>query len=142
MTDFRFVEYVDECGYQSFKVETRKKFASGMTGVLEFQAVDLLSDGTRCYNVNLDLRRKRKRNSVERSVTGRDGMEPASWVLQAMTDFERQTVSEFGWPFRIEVMAVDNRRWKLYERILTRRGYRATMVQGQRTLVKRIEGLR
>ena len=134
-----YVEYVDEWGDEVWKLEYRRKFESGMTGILEFQAVDVLSDGTRCYNVNLDLRKKRKRNSIERSVTGQDGLEPASWVLECMSAFESQQVVEWEWPFRIEVMAVDNRRWKLYERILTRRGYRATMVEGQRTLVKRIE---
>lgn len=139
MNEPTYVEYVDEWGDEVWKLEYRKKFESGMTGILEFQAVDVLSDGCRCYNVNLDLRKKRKRNSVERSITGQDGLEPASWVLECMSAFEGQQVVEWEWPFRIEVMAVDNRRWKLYERILTRRGYRATMVEGQRTLVKRIE---
>lgn len=139
MTDFKYIEYTDEWGVESWKLEARKKFPSGMTGVLAFEAIDVLSDGTRCYNIYLDLRRKRKRASVEREVTGRDGLEPASWVLQALKDFEQQDVVEWTFPFRIEVGADDDRRWKLYEKILTKRGYSVTMVENQRTLVKRIE---
>lgn len=141
MTDFKYVEYVDEWGDESWKIETRKKFPSGMTGVLAFEAVDELTDGTICLNVNLDVRRKRKKPSGHREMTGRDGLEPASWVLQAMTEFEEYWHLEVPLgPARIEAGADDERRWKIYERILTRRGYTATMVCDQRTLVKRIGG--
>lgn len=139
MTEFKYIEYVDEWGDEAWKLEARKKFPSGMTGILAFEAMDLQSDGTRNYNVNLDLRRKRKTVSAEREVTGRDGLEPASWVLQAMKDFEGQEIVEWSYPMRIEVRADDDRRWKLYERILTKRGYSVTMVENNRTLVKRIE---
>lgn len=139
MTEFKYVEYTDEWGDESWKLEARKKFPSGMTGVLAFEPMDIQSDGTRNYNVYLDMRRKRKKASGHREVTGRDGLEPASWALQALKDFEQQDIVEWGFPFRIEVCADDDRRWKLYEKILTRRGYSVTMVENQRTLVKRIE---
>lgn len=138
MTEFRRIKYIDEWGEEAWKVETRKKFPSGMTGVLAFEAVDYLSDGTWCFNVNLDVRRKRNRLSEYREVTGRDGLETASWVLGSLTYFEQSSIGDKG-PFRIEVTADDDRRWKLYEKVLTRRGYTVTMVENQRTLVKRIE---
>ena len=139
MTEFKYIEYIDDWGIKTWKIETRKKFPSGMTGVLAFEAMDELQDRTGCFNVNLDLRRKRKKVSGHREVTGRDGLEPASWVLESLTAFEKQDIVDWSWPFRIEVMADDDRRWKLYERILTKRGYTVTMVENQRTLVKRIE---
>lgn len=139
MTEFNYVEYVDDYGDEAWKLETRKKFPSGTTGILYFDAMGYLSDGAIRYNVVLDLQRKRKKPSAFREVTGRDGLEPASWVLESLSGFEHQQVVDPSWPFRIEVMADDDRRWKLYERILTRRGYTVTMVENQRTLVKRIE---
>lgn len=139
MTPFEYVEYTDVWGFESWKIETRKKFPSGMTGVLAFEALDQQFDGTWCFNVYLDMRRKRKKASAHREVTGRDGLEPASWVLQALKDFEKQEIADWSLPFRIEVGADDDRRWKLYEKILTKRGYSVTMVENQRTLVKRIE---
>lgn len=139
MTDFQYVEYEDTGGDWGWKIETRKKFPSGMTGVLAFEAVEQQADGTWCYNVYLDMRRKRKKASAHREVTGRDGLEPAGWVLQALKDFEKQDVADEHLPFRIEVFGGDSRRWKLYEKILTKRGYTVTMVDKRRTLVKRIE---
>ena len=139
MVEFKYVEYVDDWGDEAWKLETRKKFPSGSTGILYFESMGLLGDGAVRYNVVLDLQRKRKKHSEYRAVTGRDGLEPAGWVLQALQDFEQQTEVDADWPFRIEVMADDDRRWKLYERILTKRGYTVTMVENNRTLVKRIE---
>lgn len=140
MIRFDAVEYVDEFGDESFKFETRKKFPSGMTGVLAFDLIDVLSDGTECYNIDLDIRRKRKKRSEDREVTGRDGLETASWVLESLGCFESYFSPPQGRAIRIEVQAVDERRWRLYERVLTKRGYNATMVDNNKTLVKRIEG--
>ena len=140
MIGFEPVNYVDEYGYEAFKFEARKKFPSGMTGVLIFDFVDQLTDGTECYNVDLDIRRKRKKRSEDREVTGRDGLETASWVLEVLAAFETQAVIHPNRAVRVEVQAADERRWNLYERILTRRGYSVTMVDNSKTLVKRIEG--
>lgn len=135
MTDFYQYESND---HGDWGIETRKKFPSGVTGILQFEFMEELGDGTASYNVSLELRRKRKRAPEHLEVTGRDGLEPASWALQALSEFEQHPGHER--PIRIEVFGEDNRRWKLYEKILTKRGYSVTMIENQRTLVKRIEG--
>lgn len=140
MIGFEPVNYVDEFGDESFKYEARRKFPSGMTGVLAFVLVEILSDGTECYNIDLDIRRKRGKRSDFRAVTGKDGLETAGWVLEALSSFEQNIVIHPNRALRIEVVADDERRWKLYERILTGRGYSVTMVDNSKTLVKRIEG--
>lgn len=137
-TGFRYIEYVDEWGDPSWCIEARKKFPSGMTGIMQFKSIDW-TDNSRTYNVYVDLRRKRKKSSEDRAITGRDGLEPASWVLTTLSGFERLApYIERGFHSRIEIMAVDDKRWSLYERVLTRRGYSATMVHNNKTLVKRI----
>ena len=69
------------------------------------------------------------------AVTGQDGAETISWALQALTLIEEQLEGQ-EYPIILLVSGSDDRRWKLYERVLTRRGYKATMVDNERTLVK------
>jgi len=134
---WQWVTYTDAWGDDAQKLEYRKKFPSGMTGLLAFEFLGYLSDGTEEFNVNLDIRRKRKRQSIHREVTGRDGLETASWALAVMSDFEEIRWSVPG-KIRINVGADDDRRWRVYERILTKRGYTVTMVDNCKTLVKTI----
>lgn len=139
MVGFKVEDYEDEFG-EAWRVVARQKFPSGTTGIIEFDPVDVLSDGTVCYNVVLDLRRKRKKASEYLAMTGRDGLEPAAWCLEVLREFEER-FHEFqdADTARIEVFGDDNRRWEIYKRVLTKRGYHVTVVDKIRMLVKRLE---
>lgn len=119
--------------------EVREKFPSGMTAVLEMQCaggVDRLDD----YNVSFYITKKRNRYPDFLALTGRDGLAPAMWALERLQEFEDNInyLFEGNYETRILVRADDSRRWKIYERVLTRRGYTVTMVDRKRTLVKRV----
>lgn len=121
--------------------ETRKKFPSGMTAVFRMEFVDE-TDDSMTFNVDYFITRKRNKRPGHREVTGKDGLEPAIWALEKLEEFEKHVNSLYEpetYSTRIEVGADDDRRWKIYERVLTRRGYNATMVEGNKTLVKRLE---
>lgn len=119
---------------------TKKKFPSGMTGVFSMEVVEDTGKAL-TFNAYLYLTRKRKKMPEFREVTGRDNLQPAIWVLEALEHFEKIAPDLYSGSYvtRIEVFADDDRRWKIYERILTKKGYAATMVNNTRTLVKRLE---
>lgn len=120
--------------------ETKNKFPSGMTGILRMEEVEN-KDKYITFNVYFYVTRKKNKEPAFREVTGEDGLEPAVWALAKLKEFEESALHLYvgNYDVRIEAFADDDRRWRVYERVLTRRGYSPTMVLGQKTLVKRLE---
>lgn len=133
--EFPFLYYEDAGDWIA-----RKKFPSGMTGTMVIAPVEE-TDRSLTFNVELYISRKRNKVPEYREVTGKDGLQPAMWALEMLERFEKESneLYEGNYYSRIEVQAVDERRWKVYERILTRRGYSVTMSERKKTLVKRLE---
>lgn len=121
--------------------KSRAKLPSGMTGIMTFKPVEE-NKGTITFNVSLKVVRKRNREPEFREVTGRDGLIPAVWAMNVLKYFEEESTSLYSgnYDVRMEITADDERRWRIYERVLTRKGYNATMVGGCKTLVKKIGG--
>lgn len=129
-------------------IRASKKLNSGMTAVVDFWLLadddnyvmyDL--DGFRFFNVVLSVHRKRKRSYVEMGaldVTGQDGLEPLLFALNAVRDF----ITEYGDRYdktNLLVAGSDNRRHRIYERYLSREGFRPSVVDGMKCLIKRID---
>lgn len=118
------------------------------------EAVQKLSDGStarmRFYEYNWDeaprdnwiadieieVYRKRKHSDPRsKKVTGRVGLEAASFFLTTLTEYEAGCTPGT----HINATGVDARRKQVYQRVLGKRGYVQTMDDGELAMVKIIK---
>lgn len=118
---------------------TRKKLANGKTAMVAMQRDETVNTAMPYFYVALAIVKKRKQTYTsdvfDNRITGDGSLEGLLFAKQALIDFEER----FSLPqFTIAVAGSDGRRQRVYERYLTRLGYRKERVDGQLVMVKRI----
>lgn len=131
MEKIEFEEVLDKDG--EWVSRTRKKFASGMTAEFGFWFyADKGWGGTAYPYFTIYRKRNKQWPEDKRTATGRDGLEPAMWALKCLEEVERvPECSDFR---RVTVGWSDERRKELYTRILSKRGYQMTVIEGEEVL--------
>lgn len=114
--------------------ESTRRLSTGHTawfGANEFLADDGV---TIQWDIEIEVFRKRKRRDLfSCELTGPGGTEAPGFFLEALSFFEREIARPGE---RIQVTGADGKRYRLYHRVLGKRGYLPTRVDGQPTLVK------
>ena len=128
-----------ERGWDGENWYTRKKLTNGKTALVAMQRDDTVNSAMPYFYVALAIVKKRKHtyssDVFDNRITGDGGLEGLVFAKQALLDFEeRFTLRQFA----IAVGGSDGRRQRVYERYLTRLGYRKERVDGELVMVKRI----
>lgn len=120
-----------------------KVFKSGMTGRIEIGDFTNNSNKKIYWSVFLVVYHKRKQiNTLTLKQTGKDGLEPLIWAKQAILSFESILIkSDFheNLPTYIYVGADDKRRFRAYQKGLSRHGFRKACIEGEWVLIKEIK---
>lgn len=86
---------------------------------------------------SLEVYRKRKHSDVfSRKSTGRVGLEPATFALRELSALEAN-LEACNRHNAIFVWGSDERRFKLYQKVLARRGYQSTNAYGSKAMFKK-----
>lgn len=79
-----------------------------------------------------------KDDRITLKSTGRCGLEALIWAYKMMQEFEEWIYIAPSWKVRIAVTGEDSRRFRMYERALSRRGWHKEFLYGVWTMVKEI----
>lgn len=123
-------------GYWQYYV--RKKFASGMTAEFSYYPYTAKDRGVELHPAfAIYQKRNKKWPEDRRTTTGRDGLEPAMWALECLTELEEASrrFNNVDWA-HIVVSWLDPRREEIYTRLLAKRGYQKTHHDGETVLLK------
>lgn len=109
----RFYTSRDTCYYVEFAVADKKKNLNG-----RFESV--------------------RNNNIEGKMTGRCGIEALLWCRDRMLDFERFVHKEKNRDTKIVVQGSDSKRFRMYERALSRYGYKKVFMAEAWSMVKNL----
>lgn len=76
-------------------------------------------------------------NTITLKTTGRCGLEALVWCYRTMVDFEGY-LADFSVPSKVAVIGEDQRRFRAYEKALSKKGYQKVFLDGQWTMLKTI----
>lgn len=76
-------------------------------------------------------------NTITLKTTGRCGLEALVWCYRTMVDFEGY-LADFSIPSKVAVIGEDQRRFRAYEKALSKKGYQKVFLDGQWTMIKTI----
>ena len=99
-----------------------------------------------CYYVAFAVADKRKNlngwfennknNNIEYKMTGRCGVEALLWCRDRLLEFEEFVPTDKVEDTKIVVCATDSKRFRMYEKALSRYGYRKVFMDGCWSMVK------
>lgn len=102
-----------------------------------------------CYYVAFAVADKKKNlngwfnndrnNTIECKMTGRCGAEALFWCRDKLLDFEEFVYKERSCDTKIVVQGADSKRFRMYERALSRYGYKKSYIYGGWSMVKTLE---
>lgn len=113
--------------------EKLRRLSGGYTAA--FRADEWVAEDRRTtqWVIQVEVYRKRKHRNVEScQLTGPGGLEAPGFFLEALSEFE--DLAHVG--DRIQVIGADGLRFRLYCKILEKRGYQQTRFEGYPVLVK------
>lgn len=79
-----------------------------------------------------------KENRITLKITGHCGIEALVWCYKMLKEFEEGVYVPRSHRVRLAVMGDDKRRFHMYERALSRRGWHKEFLYGQWTMVKEV----
>lgn len=101
-----------------------------------------------CYSVAFAVADKKKNlsgwfesnknNTIEQKMTGRCGIEALLWCRDRLLDFERFVSIEKNMDTKIIVQGSDSKRFRLYEKVLSKYGYKKVFIDAW-SMVKTLE---
>lgn len=99
-----------------------------------------------CYYVAFAVADKKKNlngwfsndsnNNIECKMTGRCGAEALLWCRDRLLDFERLVGRDKSEDIKIIVQGADSKRFRMYERALSRYGYKKAFMDGGWSMIK------
>lgn len=79
-----------------------------------------------------------KEDRITLKITGRCGLEALTWCYKMLNEFEAGVYVPLTHRVRLVVTGEDKRRFHMYERALSRRGWRKELLYGQWMMVKEV----
>lgn len=81
-------------------------------------------------------------NNITLKSTGRCGLEALVWCYHAITEFEQglsEQVSASNWKIKLAIIGEDHRRFQMYEKALSKKGYCKVFLYGEWTMIKTVK---
>lgn len=115
-----------------------------MVGFYEFN-----TNRATCYYVAFAVADKKKNlngwfhnskdNNIEYKMTGRCGAEALFWCRDRLLDFEQLIYREKHKDTKIIVQGTDSKRFRMYEKALSRYGYKKAFMDGAWSMVRTLK---
>lgn len=135
----KFEYYLDDLDYRNYFA--KETLPSGQTIYIEFQQEE--SNKYTYYGIYLEIFDKKKsiyNNDSCCKSTGKDGIKGLLWAKQKIIEFEEYILGNNRYNHKIIIYCLwsDNRRRDVYERGLTKMGYKFSRLFDMKVLMKRI----
>lgn len=102
---------------------------------VEYQVVFAVADKKKALNGYFD---QTKDNNISLKYTGRCGAEALIWCRDKLLEFENEVFLSETFETKIVVYGEDHRRFRFYERALTRYGYEKKLTDNGWAMVKKV----
>lgn len=102
---------------------------------VEYQVVFAVADKKKALNGYFD---QTKDNNISLKYTGRCGAEALIWCRDKLLEFENEVFLSETFETKIVVYGEDHRRFRFYERALTRYGYEKKLTDDGWAMVKKV----
>lgn len=101
-----------------------KIFPSGMTARIDFWLYNLANISVASVELNVFHKRKQV-NDNWLHMTGKDGIAPFVWAWNMIAEFDTYAKKEINTacPLYFQVSGSDKKRWKMYKKVLQKRGF-------------------